>query len=462
MPSVSYTVTLSSAITDMSDNALAQYSFSFNTGTESEKDITPPTISATTPANGASNLSLNASISATFSEVLDCQTVTKEIFTLVEGPNKIDGTVSCSGSLVSFQPAASLTIGKSYSATLKAGLKDSVGLSLAADYSWSFTPSNPDTTLPTVSSVSPTSKATGVPINKTISVVFSEEMASSTISTASFWVKEPSGNAIGGAVTLTNLTASFKPSSNLTPNTTYTVVLSPTMKDTAGNALAEYTWSFTTSSSTDTSVPTVVSVSPQNDSTLDASTTTSVYANFSENMDPATFTTSTFTISEGSNKVTGSVICTSAKAMFTASYPFTSGKTYTAKIASSVKDLDGLEMGSDYSWSFKVINQDSTIPTVTWRSPDSGATSVAVDASIQVFFSEYITSSTMTSSNIVLSDGTSTISGTIDFQNVTLKFTPSASLTKGTTYTFTLKSGITDLAGNALTQTSWTFTTVSN
>jgi hypothetical protein len=112
------------------------------------------------------------------------------------------------------------------------------------------------TTLPTITRNTPTSGATGVNISTAVTATFSEAMNSTTINTNTFELHV--GNATGALVPASvsyngaNFVATLQPSSQLLNSTNYTALVKggssdPTVKDTAGNALAaNYTWSFTT------------------------------------------------------------------------------------------------------------------------------------------------------------------------------------------------------------------------
>ncbi|MEU8241822.1 DUF4082 domain-containing protein [Actinoplanes missouriensis] len=96
---------------------------------------------------------------------------------------------------------------------------------------------------------------------------------------------------------------------------------------------------------------------------------------------------------------------------------------------------------------------DTTAPTVTTRTPASGATGVAATTAISAAFSEPVQSSTVTMTVTNASGTTLHNSGTN-----TATFTPSAPLAHSTGYTVTV-SGAKDLAGNTMASTSWSFTT---
>jgi hypothetical protein len=100
---------------------------------------------------------------------------------------------------------------------------------------------------------------------------------------------------------------------------------------------------------------------------------------------------------------------------------------------------------------------DTTPPTVTARTPASGATGVATTTTATATFSEAVQSATI-AMTVKNSAGTA-VAGTLTYDAGTQKatFTPSAALAAGGTYTVSV-SGATDLAGNAMAATSWSFT----
>ena len=88
--------------------------------------------------------------------------------------------------------------------------------------------------------------ATGVAVDTTVSVTFSEAMDASTITASSFTLDGVSGSV---SYDSGSYTATFTPSANLSYSTTYTATLSTAITDAAGNPLASaYSWSFTTTS----------------------------------------------------------------------------------------------------------------------------------------------------------------------------------------------------------------------
>jgi hypothetical protein len=77
-----------------------------------------------------------------------------------------------------------------------------------------------------------------------------------------------------------------------------------------------------------------------------------VTATFSEAMDPATISISTFTLSGPGGAVAGTVSYSGLTATFTPSAALEHAKTYTATVTTGAKDLDGNPMQADYTWDF--------------------------------------------------------------------------------------------------------------
>jgi hypothetical protein len=108
-------------------------------------DTIPPTVTSTTPADGASNVSVTVSLTATFDEPIDPATLDSGSFELRNaGNNLVAATVTYDAPTrtVTLDPTAPLASGSLYTATLKGGatgVKDLAGNALAVDFTWSLT-----------------------------------------------------------------------------------------------------------------------------------------------------------------------------------------------------------------------------------------------------------------------------------------------------------------------------------
>jgi hypothetical protein len=105
----------------------------------------------------------------------------------------------------------------------------------------------PDATPPTVTSTSPSNRATPVLTNSPVTVEFSENMDGSTITSMTLRLLDSFGNLVAAVVSSSGRNAVLDPIAALTPFTTYTTVVTTGVRDISGNALATtYAWTFTT------------------------------------------------------------------------------------------------------------------------------------------------------------------------------------------------------------------------
>ena len=110
--------------------------------TTAAPDTTPPVVSVSTPANGASGVSITTAVTATFSEPMNAASITSTTFELRNAANvKVPAVVTYGELTATLQPASPLTVSASYTARVRGGptgVKDSAGNALAADFVWSF------------------------------------------------------------------------------------------------------------------------------------------------------------------------------------------------------------------------------------------------------------------------------------------------------------------------------------
>ena len=167
-----YTATITTAATDLAGNALAgnqaalpaasNYVWTFTTG--STADATAPTVSTTNPVTLATGVCTNKTLSATFSEPMNPQTITTSTFTLaVTNGASVTGVVAYDAAtrIATFNPIADLTGAPSsnYTATIRGGdtgVKDVAGNALAADSVFTFaTSASTCTTAPALGAAAP-------------------------------------------------------------------------------------------------------------------------------------------------------------------------------------------------------------------------------------------------------------------------------------------------------------------
>ena len=219
-------------------------------------------------------------------------------------------------------------------------------------------------TAPTVSSTDPVDAATGVAINRKVAATFSEEMDPLTITTATFEVTGPGTTPVTGTVAyaLVGNVATFTPGSDLAPNTTFTATITTGAEDLADNTLAsDFTWTFTTGATADSTAPTITSTNPADADTSVAINKT-ITATFSEAMDALTITTANYTVTgPGTTPVTGTVDydLVSNVVTFTPGSNLAPDTTFTATITTGTQDLAGNALAGYSVWSFTTGTEEA-------------------------------------------------------------------------------------------------------
>lgn len=230
--------------------------------------------------------------------------------------------------------------------------------------------------------------------------------------------------------------------------------------------------------------PTVTAVAPLNGATGVAINTAVISADFSERMSP--FGTS------ASFVVTCAAPCTSPTGTSSldpsgrvASYVLPAGALlepltlYTATVTGARSAITGLAMTAPYVWRFTTgITADNTRPRVSLTVPATTSpgptTGVPANTALTATFTEDMAPASITTAGsftIACAAPCTAPAGAVTYVvgNRTAVFTPTAPLAAGTTYTATITTAATDLAGNALAGNQaalpaasnyvWTFTT---
>jgi hypothetical protein len=250
-----YTVTVTTGAKDATGTPLpGQFTSTFTT--VPAQDNTPPTVVSTSPVDGATNVAVNATVTATFSEPMDAATITAAgTFTLktTSGGVAVPGTVTYNPgtNTATFTPTSPLSNSTAYTATISTAARDVAGNAMVANKVFSFT-TIADTTPPIVTSTLPANNATGVPINSTVKVTFSEAMDAASVTAAGTFTLKVSATSVAVPGTVTydaaTRTATFTPTGSLAPSTAYTATVTTAAKDVAGNPLSpgNVSFSFTT------------------------------------------------------------------------------------------------------------------------------------------------------------------------------------------------------------------------
>ena len=471
LPNSIYSVTCTSQLQDLAGNSLLNPgSFSFTTG--SSTDVAQGTITGANP-NGLSGVGTNVTPTVYFSERVNPLTLTASNFYLYD--YNTDKTIPTTISVAADQMSATLIPSQALQPNTTFRFYcyspyDIAGNAFSGSSQWSFTTgSGSITTAPSVSMISPPNGANGTPVNTQVVAMMSAQINKNTVGQGSITVTpQGSSTPVAGTVTLASdqVTLTWAPTALLATSTTYNVAVGG-FYDPQGNAVAPFTSSFTTgtSSAAVTGSFSVSSVTPANGSTI-TDNTTPIVITFSRAINPATMSKILVQTSTGYN-IAGTWVINpnnGAQATFTPTTSYPGTVTIYVYLQYAVKDLAGNTNSSNQATQFTTANvADLTAPTVTSVTPANNATGVGRNATIVLTFSESVNPSTVTSTSVQVFAGATSIGASgisISADNRTVSFTPTAPA--GETITIVATSDIKDLSGNSLVNFQSRYQTASD
>lgn len=236
-------------------------------------------------------------------------------------------------------------------------------------------------------------------------------------------------------------------------------------------------------STTVTLAPTVTAVAPLANTTGVPINTKIITAAFSKAMDPTTITTASFQLAcPTGTPVTGVVTYQSAGNLATLTLPnspnLPASTVCTATVTTAAKDTTGIALASNFVWNFTTgATADTLPPSVTLTVPATTSpgptTGVPTNTAVNAVFSEDMAPASISATSVKLTCAAPCVSpaGSVSYavSSKTAVFTPTTVLASNTTYTATITTAATDIAGNALSGNQavypapgnyvWTFTT---
>lgn len=333
----------------------------------------------------------------------------------------------------------------------------------------------PDVTAPSLSSTNPTNNAIGASLTANLTATFSENIA---FAGGGIELRDGSNNLVetfvnGSTATISGTTLTLNPTSNLTVNTVYQVIIpSTSIADLAGNPYAGLTagnWTFNTN---DIIAPTLNTLSPANNSNI-TNLSVNIIGGFSENIQ---FGSGSIELRNGSNVTietfvagsTASIVGSTLTLNPTAN--FTVNQTYKVVIApSAILDITGnAYAGTTNNWTF--TTNDLIAPTLSSLSPADNSIGVATNSTLSIAFSEPIEWGTgaiqlRDASNVLIESFTSASANAVITSNI-LEMTPTNPLLANTSYYITISNqAISDTSGNFYagisSTTGWNFSAIS-
>lgn len=316
---------------------------------------------------------------------------------------------------------------------------------------------------PELISTNPINSALEVPLNQVITVNFNKPINPATITSTTFKIASiatptvPSVS-ISGGISYAGVTASFTPSTNLTPNTTYMGTVTTGVKDLSGNALQEdYVWTFSTGAVLQ---PIVISTSPISNETAVVLNKT-VRATFNMPMDFSTLNATTFTLKQGTTLIAGVVTNFGNDTFFNPNINLTSNTIYTATIKIGAKNTVGVPIANEYSWNF--TTETIIAPRIILTDPLNNATNVVVSKVVTATFNMAMNPSTINGVTFTLKEDSVEISGVVSYSGSIASFTPNNPLSSNSTYIATISTGAKNTMGVAIdSEYVWNFTTINS
>ncbi len=430
----------------------------------------------TSPADGLSSVPLNALVVLEFDEPVDATSALSGLQVQLAGV-PIPGAIALSdgNKRITFTPSSQLTANSTYLVVTTTQLTDFAGNPLANPDSSTFTTGTAtDTTLPTVTNVSPLNSASSVPTNALIQVQFSKRINPLTVTASTFWVY-PQGNGpnflLPGAITVSadGLTATFTPNAPLAPSSLYGINLTTGVTDLEGHPLSGFSGSpFTTAFGSTTTAPTVVMVSPPN-GTTGVQVNARVDVVVSAPLSIASVGNGSVTLSAGGTSVLGTVSLSTDRTTltFVPTSLLAVSTTYTVTV-SGVTDQAGntvVQFTSTFTTGTSGV-ADTSAPSVTTVSPANAATGVGISSNIVLTFNKNIDPISVNSGTIAVAlsgSFTPLVPGSYSVNGAVVTFTPLAPMPSHTQiFVAAFSGGVKDLAGNSPTSNfSSSFTTAT-
>ena len=303
--------------------------------------VVPLTIANVTPVNNATGITGTTTVSANFSDVLDCASVNTGSVTLapVSTPtNTVAGSVACSGNSATFIPTASLSLNTAYAFNIGTLVKSASGSALASAFSSTFTTANAVVT----NQYRVDGTLAGLNSGRGLALVLNGGPPTSLTSNGPF--------SLGG---LLNDGAAYNVSIASQPFDQQCVLANATGVISAANVT-----NMTVMCSNVVAPLSVVNVTPANNAT-DITGNTTISANFSDVLDCASVNSGSVTLALAATPATtiaGSVACSGNSATFIPAASLPLNTTYTFNVGTLVKSASGSALASAFSSTFTTAN----------------------------------------------------------------------------------------------------------
>jgi hypothetical protein len=466
------TVAVNTSVKDLAGNSLANpVSFTFNT--ETQPLTATPTVTQMRPANGATGVFLNDTITLFFSAPLSAATVPGAFYVSQNGA-LLTGSVVPSNDGRSAVWTGPGFQNSAYVQVFFTGATDTSGNPVNY-YAASFTAAPPTSATPATTLVSevPACCVSNVAPNTVVDLQFNRPINTGTVNSSSFYLlMDDALPKIAGTYTFlnNNTVLRFTPSAPLpgTVHDFYRVHYENSIDDVNGNPIggsADNTFYFYMGGSTNNTTPTLTSIAPYNGATGVGDNAT-IRFSFNEPMDTLTIDPATVTLMNGATPIPFSMSfsgTTYTTVTLSPYAPLPVNATLTLAFTAGITDSCGNALAAQ-SITFQTgPGADFTAPYVIYSSINSNTPAVPTNSTFTLVFSKPLDRNTVSNANGYFSiydnsTGWTTPTVTVSADGLTVTLVPSPGLTPSTGYQLYAQDA-TDLDGNAQTNFNVSFTT---
>ena len=447
-----------SQLVDLAGNVLQYISSNFTTAATG--DTTAPTIVMVSPTDGATGIGSQATVTLTFSEPLLPSTINGDTFALFAGGSELSTSVSRSADNRTVFLSASLPFESQITVVATGDVTDLAGNPLL-DFSSTFTTGSTfEANRPQIVTQRPS--GSGIAADANITLIVNKPLDASTVPDAFYLAQN--GVLVEGALTVSGggTAIHFNPAGNLTPGALVQVFVTSAATDAFGNALYDYSGSFTVAGEPTTQAPTIVRTSPVFYSAGNA-TNAVIDIEFNEPLLPATVVSANLYVVNAANQpLAGTLSLRNGDRVvrFTPAAPFVADSYNYIYLTTGLRDLQNTPFAGTSAYFYTGAGADATPPAVASVAPPDGTTAVGVNATVRVYFSEGINPVTVTSATLSLAHSAGPIPTSVTFNsaNTIVTLVPLAPLPESTQLTLTV-SGIEDPAGAPVAPLTSRFTT---
>ncbi|PZR89259.1 MAG: hypothetical protein DLM67_19320, partial [Candidatus Nephthysia bennettiae] len=430
------------------------------------------TVTAVSPPDKSTGVAVNAPVQVQLSAAVSAVSVNNSAIRVSAGGTPVAGTVGINSSTVlTFTPASGLAVSTLYTVTV-GGFTDLAGNAVQA-FTSSFTTGTsaaPDTSPFTVTAVAPLNNATAVPVTTTVTLTFNKPVNPVTVNIGTLSATA-NGVTVAGGYAVSGATVTFTPLTPLPGGATVTVGVGG-VRDLAGNGNQSFNSSFTTAATTDTTAPTIVSVTPSNGA-IGIGSNGQVVITFSKSMNPSTLTPSSngyynnITLLANGGRLQFSLSVSADNRTVTlynfgtsfASLPAAS--VITLVVSHAVQDLSGNALADFQSQFTTAASFDTSHASVVNQRPANGSGGVGINTPIVLFLNKTINPATVSgavhiSQNGILVTGTATVTS----GGEAIVFTPAVLWQYGALVQVFLDATALDTSGNTVNVYQGSFSTL--